>query len=149
MLVVDDWDALELTYPDTPHDAETLLVDPISGDLFIVTKGAQTLLYRRSAPLSSGALEQLPDPSFPSAIATAGDISPLGDFVLVRSYADAFAWLRGPGQTIGEAMLGDPCSMPLVAEQQGETIAIDADGRAYFTLSEGTNQPLWRFSFAG
>lgn len=147
--VVDDWEALELSYPDAPHDAETLLVDPVGGDLLIVSKGAQTLLFRRPAPLSSGELEQLPDPNFPSATATAGDISPLGEFVIVRGYADAFAWLRGPDQTIGEAMLGEPCPIPLAAEQQGETLAIDADGRGYFTLSEGSNQPLWRYSFAG
>src|SRR2546429_179177 len=32
--------AAELTfvYPDGPHDAEALLVDPVSGEIFIVTK---------------------------------------------------------------------------------------------------------------
>lgn len=147
-LTVDGWEALELSYPDGPHDAETLLVDPVSGDLFIVSKGTQTRLFRRPAPLSSGELEQLADPTFPSAVATAGDISPLGDFVLVRGYVDGFAWLRAPGQTIGEAMLGEPCPIPLAAEQQGETIAIEADGWGYFTLSEGTKQPLRRFAFS-
>ncbi|HLT39854.1 MAG TPA: hypothetical protein VK034_26420, partial [Enhygromyxa sp.] len=117
-LVIGDWQALELSYPDAPHNAETLLVDPVGGDLFIVSKGAQTLLFRRPAPLSSGELEQLPEPNFPSSVATAGDISPLGDFVIVRGYFDAFAWLRAPGQTIGEAMLGEPCPIPLAVETQ-------------------------------
>src|SRR5690606_11714091 len=30
--------SFHLFYPDSPHDAETLLVDPRSGDLYIVTK---------------------------------------------------------------------------------------------------------------
>src|SRR5262249_7795728 len=31
-------DTITLTYPDGPHNAETLIVDPTTGDLFIVTK---------------------------------------------------------------------------------------------------------------
>ncbi|NVB39677.1 hypothetical protein G6O69_17675 [Pseudenhygromyxa sp. WMMC2535] len=144
-LLVADWDALELTYPDGSHNAETLLVDPVSGDLFIVTKGEETGLYRLAAPLAAGELEKLADPNYPSALATGGEISPQGDFVAVRGYIDAFLWPRADGQTIGEAMLAEPCEIPVASEPQGETLAIDADSMGYFTLSEGTGQPLWRF----
>jgi hypothetical protein len=146
-IVLGNWDALDLTYPDGPHNAETLLVDPSTGDLFIVTKGAETKLYRRPAPISDGELEALADPNYPSAITTGGDISPLGDFIAVRGYPDAFLWLRGPGQTVAEAMLADPCVIPLASEQQGEALAIDLDGKAYFTVSEGQTPPLYRYAF--
>ncbi len=68
---------------------------------------------------------------------------------MVRAYINAFAWVRAPGQSVGEAMLGERCLIPLAPEPQGEILAIDADGTAYFTLSEGSDQPLWRYSFAG
>ncbi len=147
-IVLADWEALDLTYPDGPHDAEALLVDPVEGDLFIVSKDAETRLFRLAAPLASGQLEELAEPNFPSALATAADVSPLGDFVVVRGYVDAFAWLRGADQTLAEAMLGEPCELPLANEQQGETIAVAADGVGYYTLSEGADQPLWWFAFA-
>ena len=147
-IVTADWQAFELTYPDGPHNAETLLVDPRSGDLFIVTKGGQTKLYRAAAPLASGELEAMPDPSYPSAIATGGDVSPLGDHVIVRGYADAWLWLRGPDEGLAEALGREPCEVPLAAEQQGETLAIDLDGRGYYTLSEGTDSVLWAFRHA-
>lgn len=148
-VLLGDWDAIELSYPDRPHNAETLLVDPWSGDLFIVTKDVETLLFRRPAPISSGTLEQMPNPRYPGMTATAGDVSPLGDWVMIRGYTEAFAWWRMPGETLGEAMLSEPCAMPLAVELQGETLSIDADGLGYFTLSEKTRQPLWYFPLTG
>ena len=145
--VISDPETIQLTYPDGPHDAETLFVDPITGDLFIVSKGAQTQLFRKPAPISSGELEELPMPSFPSAFATGGDISALGDFIAVRGYGDAFGWLRAPDQSVGEAMQGAPCSLPLASEMQGETLAFHAAGTGYFTLSEGADQPLWWYAY--
>lgn len=45
-------------------------------------------------------------------------------------------------------MLEAPCVMAVAAEPQGETLAIDVDGLGYFTVSEATGPPLWRFRFA-
>lgn len=152
---VGDWELLALTYPDGPHNAETLLVDPLSGDLFIVTKGEQTKLYGLPAPLASGELVALADPNFPSAIATAGDISANGDAIVVRGYAQAFLWLRPMDASVEQAMLGEPCSIPLAAEQQGECVALVGLGlgvggeRGYYTVSEGAGSPLSWYAFGG
>ena len=35
---VPSWQEITLTYPDGPHNAEAMMVDPITGDLFIATK---------------------------------------------------------------------------------------------------------------
>ena len=40
-LDVEEAEEFRLSYPDGPHDAEALLVDPVTGDLFIVTKEKQ------------------------------------------------------------------------------------------------------------
>ena len=52
-LDVDDAEEIRLTYPDGPHDAEALFVDPVSGDLFIVHEGegAGTAVYGRAAEI--------------------------------------------------------------------------------------------------
>ncbi|MFV8755218.1 hypothetical protein ACNOYE_32110 [Nannocystaceae bacterium ST9] len=146
-IVADDIGTIDLTYPDGPHDAEALMIDPITGDLYIVSKAADTQLFRRPAPITNGELEELPMPNFPSAIATASDISAKGDFIAVRGYSDAFGWIRALDQSVGEAMLGEPCELPLAAEMQGEIFAFESTGAGYFTLSEGTNPPLWWYAY--
>ena len=45
---------------------------------------------------------------------------------------------------MAEALAGEPCEVELPAERQGETIAFSADGASFFTISEGTNQPIYQ-----
>ena len=139
---------LVLEYPDGPHDAEALLSDPSTGDLYIVAKvwKGEAGVYRYPAPHNPGepyVLEALAP--IPFELATAGDISPSGDYLIIRSYVHARAWPRAPGETIAEAFAIDPCEIPLTAEPQGETIAFTADGTGYYTLSEGAHQPIFFF----
>lgn len=70
-------------------------------------------------------------------LATGGDISPLGDEIVVRTYHSAFLWRRGPTSTVAEALATAPCPLPLVDEGQGEAIGFTVDGAGYFTLGEG------------
>lgn len=149
-LVVSGVEAIELVYPDAPHNAETLLVDPQTGDLVIVAKGDPTRIFRLPGPVAAGGphtLEEVAPIQFPAVVATGGDISPAGDFIAVRTYAQAFLWLRPPGTSIADAFAGEPCTIPLAIEKQGETLAIAHDGSGYYTLSEGEAAPLWWYAF--
>ena len=51
-----------------------------------------------------------------STLVTGGDISPLGNWILLRTYSSAYLWLRGAGDTVGEAMARDPCPLPAVSQ---------------------------------
>ena len=65
---------LQLRYPDGAHDAEALLVDPLRGDLVIVTKvlGAARA-YRASARLPAGSQTTLrAGPAIKLSLVTAG-----------------------------------------------------------------------------
>lgn len=143
-------EAIELTYPDGAHDAETLLVDPPTGDLFIVAKGDPTRVFRRPGPLVAGGpftLDEVLPVVAPVTFATAGDVSPLGDFVAVRGYFQGALWLRPPGSDLAQAFATSPCALSLAVEIQGEALAIAPDGRGYATVSEMGAQPLWFFAF--
>ena len=140
-------DALTVEYPDGARDAEALLVDPRTGDLLIVTKTLTTGpsgVYRYPAPQQVGApvtLEHVASLAVPSSplsgsTVTAGDISPGGDEILLRTYFSAYVWRRGPGQSVAGALAGGRCPVPLQFETQGEAIAYRRDGNAYFTASE-------------
>lgn len=143
-------------YPDGPHDAETLLADPRTGDLFVVTKSAKgsSGIYRwpsprpSSSPTTLQAVGTIDIADLDGAIdrrLTAGDISPDGDEILLRTYTNAWLWRRGPGEAVTDALASIPCAVPLQIENQGEAIAWDASGSAYFTTSEGAAAPIIRF----
>lgn len=142
-------EAITLTYPGGPEDAEALLIDPISGDLFIVTKGDTTRLLRHPAPLVAGGpflMQEIAPIQAPIAFVTAGEVSPRGDFVALRTYGAALLWLRPRGGAIADALQGPPCTLSLAAEIQGEALGIASDSAGYFTVSEKVAQ-LWWFAF--
>ena len=157
-------DAIELRYPDGPSDAEALLVDPRTGDLVIVTKsvlGTSRILTAQAADLVEGAPVELadagaldvplpPEPGsgFPGTMVTAGDVSPDGSIVLLRTYRSVLAFERRDGQTLAQALLGAPCFAPQAEEEQGETVAFTGDGSAYVTASEGAGTAIHRVEVA-
>ena len=88
-------ETLHLTYPDGPHDAETFMIDPSTGDLVVVTKlltGGTVGVYRAAGPLAAGSTTQLTkvaDLTYPSGLAnavTGGDVAADGSAVVIRTY---------------------------------------------------------------
>ncbi len=160
-----------LRYPDAPHDAETLLIDPLSGDLVIITKEIATGnagVYRVSAGAlatgdatmeRTGEIEKArltpaniaPESASPLVrgigyLPTGGDVSRDGALIAIRTYGAVFVWARNEGASIADALAGAPCEALSVIEPQGEAIALDISGDGYFTVSEGANPPLHHFS---
>ena len=146
-------EVFQLVYPDGPHDCETLMVDPRSGDVFLVVKSADGVspVFRARAPLHEGAnaLEEVARLTFGAeplpggTLTTGGDISASGDAVIIRTYGSAYLWRRGPGGSVAEALATPPCRLPLAREPQGEAIGFAADGRGFFTVSEQAEQPIY------
>ena len=153
-------EAIELVYPDGPADAEALLVDPVTGDLVIVTKsflGASRVLRVAAADLDPGApvtpvdegalrvpLPPDPGPGLPGTAVTGGDVAPDGSVVLLRTYRSVLAFPRSGEETVAEALLGEPCFAPQAEETQGEAVAFTTDGAAYVTVGEGSSVPVHR-----
>ncbi len=141
-------DVINLTYPNGAHNAETLLVDPINGDLFILTKtdSGNSILFKAPAPITDNmeliAVQSL---NLDEEFTTAGDISPEGNVILVRTYDHLYAWHRSADSTIGETLATQPLSWPVQSEQQGEAVGFTADGTGYFTISEGNTQPIYLY----
>jgi len=139
---------ITLLYPGGPRDAETLMVDPISGDLFVVSKRV-TYSHLYCAPASSlvgGGTVTLQDKAtLPWGWATGGDISPDGDEILIRGGSIATLWCRVPGTAVWDAFATSGAAIPLASEPQGEAIAFDAAGWGYYTVSEETYPPLYYY----
>jgi hypothetical protein len=143
--------AIELRYPDGPADAEALLVDPVSGDLLVVTKsfsGTARILRAPAASLHDGAPVVLVTEGELSlgmlTAVTGGDVSPDGSVVLLRTYSSVLAFARPAGVSLVDALLGGSCAAPQVQEPQGEAVAFTTAGDAYVTVSEGAHPPVHR-----
>jgi len=143
-------ESIELAYPDRPRDAETLLVDPQTKDIYLITKRELfNRVYRAPYPQSTTAPTVLTRvATLPWGFAVAGDVSPDGREIIVRSPYNASLWQRPDGQPLWKAFEQKPVGIPLVSEPQGEGIAFDGEGRGYFTISEMEHPPLYYFARA-
>jgi hypothetical protein len=134
-------DQVILQYPGGPKDSETLLADPITGTLFLVSKREpKNALYQVPATAFekvSAMLEKVLEFDFNSSVA--GDISKDGSQILIKTYLAVFYWKRTDKQSLVEALKAVPMRLPYVPEPQGEAIGFNAKGNAYYTLSEKRN----------
>jgi len=143
-------DTLTFTYPDGPHDAEDFMVDPVSGDLIIVTKdwslAGHSEVYRAPPGLAAGSttvLEHVDTVELRiGALTTGGDVSSDGHVVALRSYKEVSLYPRPDGQPVWAAFAQKPCAGAWRDEKQGEAIGFAADGSSYATISEGSQPGL-------
>lgn len=149
---------LRLRYPDGAHDAETLLVEPTTGELAIVTKrlDGASQIYTASpsavAQAAAGAVVTLrADARLQlgfGGMATAGDVSADGRVVAVRTYTALVVWARPKGATLAATLRRPPCrgSVALAGEGQGEALALTRHGDAFFTAPEGRGALIRRYA---
>jgi hypothetical protein len=141
---------LQLRYPDGAHDAEALLVDPLRGDLVIVTKAlGAARAYRAPARLSAGSQATLRrGPAISLSLATAGDVSADGRLVVLRGYDRLAVWVRHGRERLTTTLGRAPCLSPtsLAGEGQGEAIALDRRGATFATVAEGSPAVLRRYA---
>jgi hypothetical protein len=142
------WTALPFRYPGGAHNSETLLVHPLTGDVYTVLKDASGWdVFRLPVPHTPGVqAEMVPVGTVPSpgflAVATGGDIHPCGDRVLLRSYGQLVELRLPPGQAFDQVFAVEGQAVPVGPESQGEAAAYDADGLGYVTASEGAGAAL-------
>ena len=144
-------EALRLRYPDGPRNAEALLVHPGTGDVYVVSKDAESAaVYKAAAPL---------EPSRPKTLVrvgsiglgtgtpalgtvTGGDISPDGSRVALSTYAQGYELELPSGAAFDDVWAEQPVPVALGPRLQGESVAYRLDGRALLTTSEITPWPL-------
>jgi uncharacterized repeat protein (TIGR01451 family) len=147
----------------THKDAEVLLVDPDTGDMYVITKRESVPGVYKLAHASSysgtqtftdmGNMFDIPDVASVSATGNAvgGNISPNGEEILVKSYDVMYHFARNKStQTIIEALQQTPTTVDgyvgggsaspkkshPTAEPQGEAVTFDYNGSDYYTASE-------------
>lgn len=140
-------------YPDSPRDAETLMVDPVEKLLYIVSKRSDSVTVYTS-PLNFKSNDtvtltkrcKLYFSGFrPFKWITAGDISRDGQQVLLKDYVKVYYWKRNGNEPIWKTMQRKPEELPYQQEKQGEAIGFTLDGKGYYTTSEGVFAPIYYY----
>ncbi len=123
----------ELVYPDGAHDAEALLSHPVTGQLFVVTKGifagavyAAPLRLRADHPHRMTQVGEAP------GLVTDATFLPGGGGVVVRTYSQAHLVAFPSWQPVS--------SWDLPQQEQGEGIALA--GRDLLLSSEGVRSQV-------
>ena len=135
---ITDVEKIAFRYPDGNRDAETLMIDPLTKDIYIISKWeANVKLYRAPYPQSTT------DPITLDHVATlnlffvvGGDISVSGFEILIKTYTNVYYWRLTPGQDPWEIFVDEPSILPYDMEPQGEAICWMPDGMGYYTVSE-------------
>lgn len=126
----------ELVYPDHAHDAETLLADPATGRLHVVTKDVfGGTVYAAPERLSADRPNRLVEVGPGPSVATDGSFFPDGRHYVVRGYSRATVYTFPGFEAIG--------SVRLPQQRQGEGISVGADDELYLT-TEGQFTDLLR-----
>ena len=141
---------IRFRYEDGPHNAESLLVDPRDGALYVITKektGASSLF---AVPPDGGIATRRARlaPPLGSNLFTGASFAPAGDRVALRTYTHAFVYpVLGP-EALAAALERPPCVVAAPDEPQGEAIAFTRDGLALRFASEGKNVPFYEVALA-
>lgn len=151
-----------LRYDDGPRDAETLLVHPRTGQVWVVSKplGGRPGVYAAPPQLDPSG----PNPltrvgqvevggtgtpggpgigSIAQALVTGGDVAPDGSRVALRTYTDLYEWPL-EGDDVAAALQGEPAVTPLPPTFQGEAVAYTRDSAHLLVTTEGRDAPVHR-----
>ncbi|MEO5983698.1 MAG: hypothetical protein ABIQ13_15440 [Pedococcus sp.] len=128
------WASWELSYPDGPHDAESIAVDPSSGRVLLVTKGADGAVYSLPAKPSRHGVNRLQRLAAAPAVATDAVFLADGSALAVRTYTRLVLLDPTTWRPLGSSLL------PL--QRQGETIALAPGGSGLLVGSEGSRSPV-------
>ena len=124
--VAADW--FDFVYPDGPHDAETLLVHPRTGRVFLVTKNfTGGTVYAAPRTLRPGQTYELERVASVPGLVTDGAFLPNGRHVLLRTYGAATVYSFPAFQRVADVALPE--------QEQGEGVAVDQ--RRIYLSSEG------------
>ena len=135
---------IRFRYADGARDAEAILLDPQTRDLWIVSKAEEKVrIYRLPYPQSTS-VEMKADyyGEIPLTLITGGSVSADGNEIALISYLGAYHWRRKSGQSLADAMQKN--SFKTLATDplgiQSETICFDKNSNGYYTLPEKGNQ---------
>jgi hypothetical protein len=155
---------IDLAYADGPRDCESVAVDPVRGEILLISKIdprrnftdqsaayivdlKQVLMHVQA---SKGKLAEAyvveRAATLPLKITTAADISADGRRLVVATYGDAFLFSREEEESWIDALAREPQQIALGPRGQSEAIAFGSDDQTLYLTSEKVGRPIWAVS---
>ena len=150
-LIAENAAVIRFSYPDRNTDAETLMIDPKTGNIYVVTKrisgpaGVYRLKpeFERSEIVKAEKVAELSVPAIPNGFLTGGDISSDGQHMIICDYTQGYEYtLPGDAKSFDDIWKQHPEPVNLGKRAVGESVCYSADGSAVFATSEGKNSPV-------
>lgn len=150
-LIIDTVEIVRFVYPDFDQDAETLMVEPASGDIYVVTKrvSGPAGVYRVKPDFDNTdgqraeKVTEISVPAIPNGFVTGGDISPDGRRIVICDYTQAYEWsLPENVSRFDDIWKQTASSVDLGKRKGGESVCYSPDGTSIFATSEGRNSPV-------
>lgn len=144
-------ESVTLKYPDGRYDAETLMVHPRTGDIYVITKTgfAAAGVYKLAAPQPfSGAhklrrVGSVSGPGLFGGVFTGGDISPDGRRAVLCDYSAAYELELPNEDSDFDRLWAQPLApVALGQRRQGEAVCYSHDGSSILATSEKRPTPL-------
>lgn len=130
-------DKLTIRMEDGARDTETLLSDPYTKSLFLVSKREDKVgFYEIRGAFKGDTVTAKKVATLDLREIVAGDISPDGTEVLLKSYTFIYYWKRTSREPLAELLTTTPARLAYHHEPQGESIAWSRDASCYYTISE-------------
>ncbi|WP_066632735.1 hypothetical protein [Labilibacter marinus] len=132
------------------YNCEALFVDPISRNIYVITKGKSIAhLYKITYPYSFNKINDAHlcgSFTIPPNQITAADISADGKEILIKTYEHVLYWRRDLSQSVEEILQTSFIRVPYLGEPQGEAICFISNG-GYVTVSEQNPSVKTKFNF--
>ena len=144
-------EVVKFEYPDIRQNAETLMIHPQTGDIYILSKNMSGAagVYKLAANYAldkTNKLEKIADlsvPAIPNGLLTGGEISPDSRRVVICDYFRGYELvLPEKAKKFDEIWKQTPLKVDLGERKQGEAVGYAPDGKKLFATSEGKNSPL-------
>jgi hypothetical protein len=142
---------LNFRYPGVPRNAETIMVDPQSGSVYVLTKSIEKPSevfkivgeFGSSEPVLAQKVGDVAVPNVPNGQLTGGDISPDGKHVVICDYSFGYEMELPVGAKSFDEIWGvKPDRFDIGKIPQAEAIGYTADGSAVLLTSEKERPPI-------
>lgn len=143
---------MKFSYPNGNNNAETIIVHPKTGDIYVVTKkkNGPAGVYKMKPAFGSATAvksEKVADvsvPSKPEGLLTGGTISPDGTRVMLCDLKGGYEYVLPDGAAGADAIWTQkPMVVDLGDRKQGEGVSYGRDGMSLYASSEKKNSPLY------
>lgn len=151
--LITDYDVISFQYPDNKkYDAETILLDPFTKDLIVITKrGSKSkeqfdhsfiLPFPQKSDGKILEIKKSVDISIPPGLfigygITGGDISRDGCQLILKTYTNIYYWQKTVSQSFADFFKEKYTLLPYNSQEgQGEAVCFSGDGNHFLTIPE-------------